>query len=373
MGDIPLFRELQKILASSEGPINLEIARQVANALNQDSSDAIDPAIAGQLPDLVRESEFVVAGYTRLAVVEPARSETLSRRRWIAAATGSWRWLLTHLAARFGSEVARFGSERGDEADPMGAVLGQVAPLLLGMQTGTLIGHLARDVLGRYDPNIPHEDDGHLYFVIENLGSVASEYDIDEMALLRRIALEDVTRHTLVGSVGWLERYRRSLFLGLVDSIEIDTSDLEGRLMELQTRGPEALQEGVGPSELLPVVESERHTRAVSTLRAFNAVFDGYARHSSAAIAADDAENARIEEAMKRRAASPSEGRSMLQAMLGLTFDGSLEQAGATFCAAVVELHGIPALNKVWEAPDNLPTLDEVRDPFQWIERVLDQ
>ena len=63
----------------------------------------------------------------------------------------------------------------------------------------------------------------------------------------------------------------------------------------------------------------------------------------------------------------------MLRAMLGWISDPALEQSGITFCNAVVELRGIAALNKVWEAPDNLPTLAEVRDPFQWIERVLDE
>ena len=32
-GDIPLFRELQKLLSSGEGPINTEIARQVGGAV----------------------------------------------------------------------------------------------------------------------------------------------------------------------------------------------------------------------------------------------------------------------------------------------------------------------------------------------------
>jgi uncharacterized protein (DUF2342 family) len=36
-----------------------------------------------------------------------------------------------------------------------------------------------------------------------------------------------------------------------------------------------------------------------------------------------------------------------------------------------MRLHGIDALNRVWEAPDNLPALAEIKDPFAWIERVV--
>lgn len=374
MGDIPLFREIQKLLASNQGPINLEIARQVADALNQDSTDHIDTDEGRAWSEAVREAELVVAGYTRLAVEEPARSEVISRRRWVAGTIAGWDWLLTHLASRFSSQVTDFASERGEEVNPMGTVMSQIAPLLLGMQAGTLIGQLARDALGRYDPGIPRNDDQHLFFVPSSVASIADEYGFTLDVFRRWLALDAVARHTVSAASPWVDRYWRSLFVELVDSLEIDASDLEGKLAELQSRGPEALQEGFGTSEMLPIVRTPRHTKALDTLRAFNAVLDGYARHVSGAVAGQVVgDTARIEEGMRRRSASPTEGRAMLQAMLGFKLDPTLDQSGATFCKAIVELHGIGALNRVWEAPDNLPTVAEIRDPFQWIERVLEE
>ena len=374
MGDIPLFREIQKLLSSSHGPINLEIAGQVANAVNQDSSDYIAPDDARALADAVRDSEFIVAGYTRLVVEEPARTEAISRRQWIGSTMSGWNWLLTHLASRFSSEVTSFASDRGEDVNPMGAVMGQIAPLLLGMQAGTLVGQLARDALGRYDPGIPRDDDGHLFFVTSTVDSVADEYGFGRDAFRRWLALEDVARHTIARSASWVDRYRRSLFIELVDSLEIDASDLETRLADLQSRGPEALEQGFDTSQMLPIVQTPRHTKALDNVRSFMAVFEGYARHVSSAVATQVVgDTARIDEGMRRRAASPTEGRSMLNAMLGWKQDPTLEQSGTTFCNAIVELHGISTLNRVWEAPDNLPTGTEVRDPFQWIERVVDQ
>lgn len=373
MGDIPLFREIQKLLSSSHGPINLEIAGQVATALNQDSTDRIDTAAARTLADAVRNAEFIVAGYTRLTVDEPARSEVISRRQWIASTMSGWGWLLTHLASRFSSEVTSFASERGEEVNPMGAVMGQIAPLLLGMQAGTLIGQLARDALGRYDPGIPRRDEGHLFFVGTTIDQVAGEYGFDPDSFRRWLALEDVARHTIAGMAPWVDKYRSSLFIELIDSLEIDVSDMESRLADLQSRGPEALQEGFDTSQMLPIVQTPRHTKALDRLRAFIGLFEGYARHVSTAVG-DQAvgDTSRIAEGMRRRSASPSEGRAMLNAMLGWKPEPGLEQTGTTFCNAIVELHGVAALNRAWSAPDNLPTIAEVRDPFQWIERVLD-
>ena len=60
----------------------------------------------------------------------------------------------------------------------------------------------------------------------------------------------------------WLQRYARSTFTDLVDSIELDVGDLERRMMDLQTKGMEALAEN-SPSDALPVIQSERHSRAL--------------------------------------------------------------------------------------------------------------
>jgi uncharacterized protein (DUF2342 family) len=74
---------------------------------------------------------------------------------------------------------------------------------------------------------------------------------------------------------------------------------------------------------------------------------------------------------MRRRRATPSQGQTLLLSVLGVSVDRALEQSGRTFCNAIVELHGLPTLNRIWEAPDNLPTVPEIKDPFQWAERIL--
>lgn len=371
--DIPLFKEIQKILASSEGPLNVEIARQVATALNQDArSGPGDLDAARAFSEAVHASELLVSGYTRLPVDEPARTELIHRHAWVTRTLDGWNWLLSHLAQRFSDEVTSFASERGEEVNPMGSVMGQIAPLLLGMQAGTLVGQIARDSLGRYEPPIPRDDDGHMFFVAENVDRVASEFGFEIDTFRRWLALHDVSRHAVMAAHPWVGRYRRSLFIELVDSIEIDASDLESRLADLQSRGPEALQEGMGPTEMLPVVATQRHAKSLDRLRAFVAVLEGYAHHSSDAVSANLlGDSSKIDEGMRRRAASPTEGEGMLHALLGVSFDRALEQSGATFCAAVVELKGIASLNQVWAAPDNLPTIAEIKDPFAWMERVL--
>ncbi|MDQ3982949.1 MAG: zinc-dependent metalloprotease, partial [Actinomycetota bacterium] len=238
---------------------------------------------------------------------------------------------------------------------------------------GTLVGSLARDAVGRYDYPIPRDDDGRLLFVDPNLIALANDYDFDTTAFLRWLALGSAARHLVVRQRAWIVRYWRSLLIEVVDAMEIDVGELQTRMMDLQSQGPAALQEGMGAGATLPLVPTDRHRSALARLRSFLAALEGYARHASAAVGESLVGPAKqIEEGVTRHRLKGNEGEAMLAAILGVSFDRDLDGAGTTFCAAVVELKGIAALNSIWEAPDNLPSYDEIKDPFAWMERVVE-
>ena len=374
-GDIPLFREIQKILSSSEGPVNFEIARQVANAVGTEglSDTTIPPDVVRPLHDAVQEAERLVAGFARRPFDEPPQSEPLGRGRWVDSTLKSWRWLLEHLASHFAKELSRSQPEGGDMGGMLQGAMGQIAPLLVGIQAGTLVGHLARGALGRYDYPIPREDDNKVFFVVPNIERLSRDYELDRDSVLRWIAVHETARHLVMTSTPWVARYLKSLLTEVVDATEIDVGDLERRLIELQNKGMEGLQEGGSPESQLPVVSTERHRKALERLSAFVAASEGYAGHVEKAVSGELVEEAAaIQESVVRFRSGNREAEALLGSILGVTMERELETSGMTFCAAVTSLRGLPALNRVWDAPDNLPTMAEIKDPFSWMERVLD-
>jgi putative hydrolase len=252
----------------------------------------------------------------------------------------------------------------------MQAAFAQVGPLLMGLQVGALVGSLGKHALGRHDLPVPRDDDGHLFFVAPNVDGVASDYGFDAERFRMWLALREVARHLVISSVPWLARYHKGLLLEVADTIEVDVSDLERRLGELGAGGLEALGQGMAPEGMLPLVPTERHRRAVARLRAFLALFEGYAAHAVGAVSSEIVgDTARIDEGMARRRASSGEAETLLADLLGISRSKTLEASGSTFCAAVVKLKGPGVLNRVWDAPDNLPSEEEIRDPFAWLER----
>jgi putative hydrolase len=365
-GEIPLFREIQRLLASGGGPVNKEIARQVAGAIvaGAGADPAPTPEEARALAEVIHHSEALVAGYTRLPLDEPLLAEP------VTSTLEAWEWLFKHLATRFSGELGRIGSDGDERSGSMQAAMAQIAPLLMGIQVGTVLGHLGKETLGRHDMPIPRDDDGHIFVVVSNVDSLATGYGLDGRELNRWVAMQETARSLVGKRSRWVNKYFRGLLIELIDSIEIDVGALEQRLIELQSGGIEAVQEGLGDASL-PVVASPRHQSALRRVQAFIAIFEGYANHACKQVAGEILKDPhKVDEVMARRAVSASDGEALLTGLIGLSFDRALEQSGTTFCAAVISLKGLEFLNRVWEAADNLPSLDEIKDPFAWMERV---
>lgn len=371
-GDIPLFREIQRLLASSgSGPINLEIAGQVAQSVATEGRAEPPTAapVKKALGEAVHEAETLMAGYTRLDLIEPITSDALTRSQWAARTLTAWRWLLERLATRFVDELGDQGED--ESMKQMTMVMKQVGPLLMGLQAGTLVGHLAREVISGFDPSIPREGENGIVVVVPNVSKIADDYGLEADSVIRWVAFQDVARYIVIQGTSWVAPYRRNLMTALVDAIEIDTEEMQRRLIDLQTKGIEGIQEGASVDASIPIVPTQAHQLALDRLRAFVGLHEGYAARAGSATAAQIFGDTKIAEVIARQRAASSDAKDLLASVLGFSLDRELVTTGTTFCAAVEELEGLPALNRAWEAPDNLPTYAELKDPFAWIDRVL--
>ena len=73
--------------------------------------------------------------------------------------------------------------------------------------------------------------------------------------------------------------------------------------------------------------------------------------------------------AMTRRRTERSGLLRVLEKLIGMDLKLRQYEQGKAFCDAVVARGGIEALNRVWAAPEALPTLAELDDPAGWLDR----
>jgi putative hydrolase len=101
------------------------------------------------------------------------------------------------------------------------------------------------------------------------------------------------------------------------------------------------------------------------------AVIEGYSEHVMDAIAGNAIpDHARLRAAMDARRRSRSAPERVIERLLGLNIKLQQYELGKRFCDAVATKAGIEGLNKVWESPDALPTLEELTRPTIWLERA---
>ena len=157
--DAPLFRELQRVMSSSTGPVNWELARQVGIAGAAESGEDHEPTEAEgrSFEEAVRVAELHVAAFTGL---EPpgdvAQIRAIRRAEWVSATVESLRSLVEPAAARLTEAIDRASQDQlPPEMREMGGFMAQLSPLLMGTQAGNVLGFLAQRVLSQYDVALP--------------------------------------------------------------------------------------------------------------------------------------------------------------------------------------------------------------------------
>jgi putative hydrolase len=374
--DAPLFRELQRVMAASSGPVNWELARQVGIATAVEGGDDTAPTDEDRrsLDEAVRVAELHVARSTDL---EPpgdvASVRSVRRAEWVTENTESLRGLLEPAAARMGQALGRAMSEQlPAEAAGAAGMLGQLGPLLQGTQIGQVLGLLAQQVLGQYDVAVPRDGAGTLLFVIPNIAAFEHDWSLDPTEFRTFVALHEVA-HRFEFARSWAREH----FVGLVDdylaTLTIDTEQIRQRLQGLDPSDPESLQKAFDGEEggLFGAVLDDEQRLKLARIQAFMAAAEGYGDHVTHAIGQELLSSyERIVEAARRR----HEGRAedpVFERLLGLEMKRARYEQGRAFCDTVVELTDEPTLARMWESAESLPSLPEIEEPRLWLARTV--
>src|SRR5580765_5716447 len=176
--NLPMFGDLAKALAG-QGPLNWEAARQFA-ALASTGGDAeanVEPAVRIALGELARIAELHVRDVTGTEAPFPEVT-TVTRGQWAQQALDAYRPLFTEMASSLGQRPT---GEQSEQSDPlmvmMAGLSSMMAPSMMGMAVGSMVGRMATRAFGHYDLPIPRSDNT-LLIVPANLDRFADEWSV---------------------------------------------------------------------------------------------------------------------------------------------------------------------------------------------------
>ena len=381
-GRIPLFREFARLMATATGPVNWELARQVAVATAAGAEDlgmvpqlprpaaAPDPGEARSWDDRLRLAELWVDPVTSLPAPGVALvARPVNRPDWAETALPGFAPLVEPGARRVAEAL---GAGAGMGAPGVGDMVGRVGGLIAGLQVGTLVGQLARSVLGQYELALPADDPAKVLLVPENVAAFEQAADLPGDQLRLWLACQQVAGQRVLAGVPWLADQLRRVVDEVALQTEPDASQMMDRLQSLDMANPEALQELLaGGGEGLLGPPSAALQAATGRLEVLLALVAGY----SLVIAGQALEGrlpglGAIQAAVGRRDADPQSPARLFALLLRADPDRAAAARGERFCREVLAATDIEGLDRVWSHPENLPTAEELDVPGRWLERV---
>lgn len=376
-----MFRDLARLFGSTT-PVNWDVARQTAVwvATEGTSEPNVDPAERFALQELVRVAELHVGEATGLATTltgRPLGILPVTRADWALRTLDAYRPLLERLATTLSD-----GPDGGDDdpteragADPTTELLGDlgrlVGPVLLGMQSGYMVGQLARRALGQYDLPIPRPPSDELLFVPANLDAFAAEWSLPPQDLRMWTALREAIHHAVLGRPHVAARLE-ALMNDYVTRFEVDPRALEDSMGELDPTNPTALQAVLGnPETLLGAIQTPAQREVLDRISTLCSAVEGYVDHVMESVGHRLVGSyGRITEALRRRRAEATDGDRFVERLLGLELGAPQYERGAAFVRGVVERAGDDGLRRLWHSERELPTPAEIEAPGLWLARI---
>ncbi|SNQ46043.1 putative hydrolase [Frankia canadensis] len=396
-GSAPFFAELERLLSWQGGPVNWELARQVAVRSLGDGASSVPMGQQHLVAEALRIADVWLDPVTTLPSGATAAAGW-SRVEWIEKTLPVWRTLCDPIAAKV-VEAMRTGISSGlsqlggggielpselRDALPPGVDLGslmsaggpivqmmnQVGGMLFGAQVGQAIGTLAAEVVSSTEVGLPLGPAGTAALVPAGVAAFGSGLELPEDEVRIYLALREAASNRLFAHVPWL----RAHVLGAVEEyargIAVDTEAV-GRVMRMvdptALMNPERLSEALGEDVFNDATTPEQKA-ALTRLELILALIEGWVDHVADAAAAGHLPGSgRLREMVRRRRAEGGPGEQTFSTLVGLSLRPRKLREAAALWEALAEARGREGRDAVWAHPDLLPTADDLASPATFV------
>jgi coenzyme F420 biosynthesis associated uncharacterized protein len=350
--------------------VDWALAERVARSVAKRGAPQIDPRSRQRLVDDFAEltpiAEELVASSTGLrSVAGPARAEVTDRAGWAQANIGSFRRLLRPMLER---AMADGGLGRNLPA-PMASAARSAA----GTELGAVLGWMSTRVLGQYDLFRAEEGEAPsdaVYYVGPNVIALERRHGFPSREFRLWIAVHELTHRAQFTGVPWMRGY----FLGLVDEgVSLAAPDSKQIMAALSRMAGDvwARRNPLGDAGLIGVLAPPEQLATIRRIQALMSLLEGHGDITMNRAAADRIPGAeRFARTLQARRESAGGATKFVQQLLGIDAKMKQYKEGEEFVEAVERAGGPELFARVWEEPEHLPTLEEVRDPARWVKRL---
>ncbi len=393
MGDPQQFadalRQFADLLSWRGGPVNWDLAKNVARHA---IVAAGDPSILDAQRREVNEAIRLADLWLDEATSFPSgvrKIEAWSRSEWLEATFPVWAKLCDPIAAKgveamsgmltmdptqLGEEVPEevrqalgaFGGGAGGMGGLAGlsAMLRQIGGAMIGGQTGTAVGELAREVVGSSDIGLPLGPEGVAALIPAGVAEFGQGLSVDAGEVRLFLALREAAHQRLFAHVPWLRGHLLGAVEQYASGITVDMARLRDAIPEVDLTNPDALREALAGEGLFRPEDTPTQKAALSRLETALALVEGWVATVVSAAARDRLTHAdALAEAIRRRRATGGPAERTFATLVGLELRPRRLREAATIWQGLTQARGVDGRDALWAHPDLLPAADDLENP----------
>ncbi len=351
------------------GMINWHRTREIAVTMNKgESLTAVDrERLDAYYGDLVAKCIPIVSEYTGSTLpTDDHRTYAFDRVDWIDANLVGFK--------RMFEPIEKLDSPSQHKGN-LGRLASGVNQSVLSYEIGLLLGYLARRVLGQYDLALlgrePVEASGKLYYVEPNIRGVEAKLGLPKDDFRMWLALHETTHAFEFEAHPWVRVHFNSLLERYMTFMKQDAEYLKQGMQGLKVFANRVRSRGDDNGSWIEAFMNQDQRALFSEMQAMMCVVEGYSNHVMNAVGKDLLANyeeisRKFEERQKQR----TQSEQLFARLTGLNVKMEQYRAGERFIDEIVRLRSHDVARRVWEAPEFLPTMDEIRKPELWLTRI---
>jgi coenzyme F420 biosynthesis associated uncharacterized protein len=353
--------------------IDWDRAREIALGMNK--GEALTASERQRLDryygELVARCIPIVSEYTGTELPDDGeRTFAFDRVDWINANLEGFKRMFAPIEALEASKEAR---------NALGKLWSGVNQSILSYEVGLLLGYMARRVLGQYDLALlgrePVTSTGNLYYVEPNIKGVEAKLGLPREDFRMWLALHETTHAFEFEAHPWVRLHFNGLLDRYMGFLKQDAEYLRQGIQGLKVfanrvRGRET-NSANGSGSWIEALMVDEQRALFSEMQALMCVIEGYSNHVMNAVGRTllptyEMISRKFEERQKQR----SQVDQLFARLTGLDVKMEQYRAGERFIDDVVRQRGHAFAHRVWDKPEHLPTMEEIRNPDKWISRI---
>ena len=377
-GGLPFFNDMMRAM-SGQGPLNFELAQQFAQLGAVGDTPDPEPDTATRLAynTLADIADPHVQAITLLSTGPHDKHPeilTTTRARWAHRTLSDFRPLFTDLASALNTQTNTPESTDDPFSSMLANLSSMMAPAMMGMSVGSMIGELASHALGQYELPLARPHTSEILVVSSSIDAFASEWNLTLDDLRLWVLIHELSSHAILAAPA-IEEGLTALIRRHVSAFRPDPAALMDTIGDLDPTDPDALGHLQSlfsdPMVLMGAMRSPEQEALAPFLDARVAAIVGYIDYAVDTIAARLLGTASpIAEAVRRRRIESASATSLIEQLLGISLSRAQQVRGRAFIEGIVERQSAESLPQLLQTADNFPTPNEIDAPGLWLARL---